>query len=643
MPRFPLRLVSLSLLLSLRAEAQTTPNVLWITAEDMSPVLGCYGDTAAHTPNVDRFASEGVRYTHAFATAPVCSPVRSCLINGAYAQSQGTHQMRSNFDIPAVMTGFPTLLREAGYYTSNNVKTDYNSSSLEAITASSWNENSDQASWSGKAGEQPFFSVFNLMTSHQSRSMVWPYEKFQAEVQSRIPPEHVHRPDAVPLPLYYVDTDVVRRTQARFHDCVTAMDAEVGEILARLEADGLADDTIVFFYSDHGSGMPRHKRALLDSGMHVPLIVRCPEKYRQLMPDAPGSTTDRLVSFVDFAPTVLALCEVPVPTYMQGQAFLGPDLSEPRSYVFGHRDRVDEVSDLARSVRDGRFLYLRNYMPHLGYNQRSAWPDIGEIRHEFYAATDESAMTPAQWHFAGPTRPLEELYDCVADPHNIRNLVGDPDFEADHLRLLRALLAHMEEIRDLGFWPESLAWDLQKDGPLMEQAQAGKLEFHRLEKAAAAVGLAAEDELALNLGDEHPAVRYWGAVGFSARPEISDLAREALERALEDGAAAVRIEAANALVLHGRPEQALPVLAKALADEHLTAVLHAARSVELLGERAAALLPEMQAVVTRCDEIRPPDLSPVVVLSGDRDMAMFVAFSARAFLKRQDEAGDPPR
>ncbi|MEE3218890.1 MAG: sulfatase, partial [Planctomycetota bacterium] len=271
--------------------AEESPNILWITAEDMSAVLGCYGDDYATTPNIDRLAEQSVRYTHAFATAPVCSPSRSCLITGCYAPSLGTQQMRSAFPIPTHMQGFPALLRRRGYYTSNNVKTDYNTANWKQITAASWNESSNNGHWRNREDKsRPFFSVFNLMTSHQSRSMVWPHARFVKEVQSRLAAGEIHDPAQAPLPPYYPDTPVVRRTVARFYDCVTAMDKEVGALLKQLADDGLAEDTIVFFFSDHGTGLPRHKRARLDSGMHVPLLIRFPDKFKHLAAAKPGES-----------------------------------------------------------------------------------------------------------------------------------------------------------------------------------------------------------------------------------------------------------------------------------------------------------------------------------------------------------------
>lgn len=613
----------------------SNPNILWITAEDMSPTLGCYGDAYAITPHIDQLAVDGVLYTNAFATAPVCSPSRSCLINGLPATSQGTHQMRSAFPIPEYMTGFPSILREGGRYTTNNVKTDYNNGNWEAITAASWNESSDQAHWRKRKGDTPFFSVFNLMTSHQSRTMVWPYEQFVSEVQSKLEASEIHDPSEAPVPSYYPDTPVVRKTLARFYDCVTAMDKEVGSILQQLEDDGLAEDTIVFFYADHGSGMPRHKRALLDSGLKVPLIIRFPEKYQHLAPSAPGSRSDRLVSFDDFGPTVLSLTGSEIPDYMEGQPFLGAASAPPREYTYGHRDRVDEVHDLARSVRDKQFLYIRNYMPHLGYNQPTAWPDLGEIRHEIYAHARTGPMTGPQAHFAGPTRPLEELYDCQTDPQNLKSLARAPAYRNVLERMRTELDQRVRESRDLGFIPEALAWQISEGSTLYELARSSSSDYQqsRLIKAASQVGQGAEKDLLANLTHDDPGVRYWGAVGFSAAKSLSPKAIDSLNEALDDSAPNVRIEAANALARHGHLGRSISLLADALEEENLAAVQHAARAIELLGEKALDALPAVAACDARMKVIRPPGTSPLDV-DPEKDKAMFVVFCTEAFLKQ---------
>ena len=571
------------------------PNILWITAEDMSPVLGYLGDEYAVTPNIDKLAAESVIYTHAFATAPVCSPSRAALINGIMASIQGAHQMRSTFPLPDQWIGFPAFLRRAGYYTTNNVKTDYNSSNAEKIIEASWDENSDTASWGGRVDGQPFFSVFNHMVSHQSRTMAWPYEQFLEEVQSRLSPEEIHDPAEAPVPPYYPDTPVIRRTIARFYDSVTVMDKEVGELLDRLEAAGLMDDTIIFFYSDHGSGIPRHKRVLLDSGMHVPLLIRFPEKYSHLAPAGPGERTDRLVNFEDFGPTVLSLAGVNIPDYMQGQPFLGDAATAPREYVYGHRDRIDEAMDMTRSVRDKRYFYVRNYMPHLSHNQYSAWADQGEVNNEFYAMNVED-MSDAQRHFAGPTRAREELFDTEADPMNLDNLAGSTDHQNVLERLRNALYDHMVGNMDLGFIPE-VEMRKQSDGSTpYEWARSGEYDLQAHMEAAEAVGIDDFSSFRESLQHDAPGVRYWGAMGYAAASHLPSEEEAVLKAALKDPSEIVRIEAASALLKHGNINNSLPLLVDHLHHGDLTVVLYAARAIELGGEKSMPAYSEMKAL-----------------------------------------------
>ena len=618
--------------------AAEQPNILWITAEDMSPALACYGDGYATTPNIDRLATESVRYTHAFATAPVCSPVRSCLITGCYATSLGTHNMRSAFPLPASVRGFPAFLRDAGYFTSNNVKTDYNTSDAARLIDESWDESSDTAHWRDRQDKAaPFLCVFNLMTSHQSRTMVWPYEKFQSDVQSKLSAAKIHDPAEAALPPYYPDTAIIRRDWARFHDCVTAMDQQVGVILQQLKEDGLDDDTIVFFFSDHGSGMPRHKRALFDTGMHVPLLIRFPPKYQHLAPVPAGTATDRLVSFVDFPPTVLNLCGSNVPAYMQGNPFLGEHLPAEREFALGHRDRVDEAVDCARSVRSRDFLYIRNFMPHLSYNQPTAWPDQGDIRGQIYGHTNRDTMTAAQWQFAGPTRPPEELYDCRIDPLNLHNLANSGDHQSV-LAAMRDVLANsIRRYGDRGFIPESLLQTLGVRTP-------GKT-ANDVQTASAAAGksaFATNYELLKLHKSSDAAVRYWATVGLG-RMKMTWETIPAMLTGITDPAWAVRIEAARILVENQNPGPALPVLIKATGHSDLNIVLHAVRTIELLGDRARPALTAVRLVANRCQSMLPTDTTATFVQSAEQDLAMFISFSANAFLNGQVDSGQPDR
>lgn len=631
---FPL----LSLLfLTTPVTAAERPNILWIVGEDLSAALGCYGDDFADTPRIDQLARESVRYTRAYATAPACSPSRTCLIRGMPAPSSGTHPMRSTFPVPPEIPGFPSLLRQAGTFTSNNVKTDYNCADEPGLVAACWDRCDATAHWRDRSADQPFFSIFNSMTTHQSRTMVWAHERFVAEVQSRLHPDRIHDPSAVTLPLYYPDTPAIRRAMARFYDCVSVLDDEVGSLLDQLKADGLDEDTIVFFYTDHGSGMPRHKRILLETGLHVPLLVRFPEKWQHLAPAAPGETVDRLVSFEDFGPTVLALSGIPQPSAMSGRTFLGPGSEKLRETVFAHRDRIDEVFDVARSVRDSRYRYVRNYHPHLGYNQASAWADVADITADFQQPAESAGISEPLRHFLAPTRALEELYDCESDPDNLTNLVDspDPDHQAVLVKLRRVLEEHLLDSRDLGFLPETeLKRRIEPGSTPYELGQS--LDRKTLQSyldAADLVGRPGEAWLP-GLTASDATIRYWSAVAARAAKDPSPEARTALEVALGDDSPDVRIEAASALSHHGQLSAGLPVLIAALNESDLAAVLRAARAIELLGTAAEAARPAMMETRDRLLILWPDSTDAAGVGLGDANMALFVHFSISSFLAK---------
>lgn len=638
------RALVLALLFSplLPAFAADRPNILWITAEDLSPALGCYGDPDAKTPKLDAFAREAVRYTRAFAAAPVCSPSRSTLITGMWAPSLGTSQMRSTFPLPPSVNGFPAYLREAGYFTTNQIKTDYNTSDEMRLIQESWDEISPTASWSSgsRQRDQPFFTVINHMVSHQSATMVWPYEVFREKVQSTLPDDQIHDPAKITVPPYYPDTELVRRELARFHDCISVLDQQVGAILEQLEKDGLADDTIVFFYSDHGSGMPRHKRLLHDSGMRVPLMVRFPEKWKHLAPVEAGGTVDRLVTFVDFAPTVLSLAGLEVPKAMQGQIFLGPKTATEAEYVYGFRDRVDEVFDLSRSIRSKDYLYIRNYLPHLSWAQTSVYSDQGAIQQEIFrhAATNAEKLTKPQKGYVAPTRPVEEFYDVQSDPQNLVNLLeGDlNNAQKKALEAHRAAFVKKRmEILDLGVLPESLmvGFIVDENRPLREIAEGKSSHRPDLEKiwaTADLVGTGERAELLELVHDGDAAVRFWAIVALrEAFPKEEDLLEELFD-AMDDVDVAVRIEMAAwmAEVSEKHRYEAVQVLGRELISEDWWTALRACRAVELLGEKAAALIPVMETLYARNR-------------FAEGDGAMYLAFSSGVFLKKMGMPTEP--
>jgi len=604
------------------------PNILWLTAEDLSPHLGCYGDAYARTPGLDALAQAGVRYTRAFATAPVCSPARCCLITGMYATSLGTQRLRSQFPVPPEVRGFSALLRESGYYCSNNVKTDYNLRNEQAFIADAWDQSSAAAHWRKRRPGQPFLAVFNFMTTHQSRTGVWPHKQFEREIGSKLSPDQRHDSARANLPPYYPDTAEARRAWARYHDCITRMDQEAAELLRQLDADGLAEDTIVFFYGDHGMGMPRGKRVLHDSGMHVPLIIRFPEKWRHLAPAVPGGTSDRLVSFVDFAPTVLSLCGVTIPAHMQGSVFLGAAADQPRRFVYGARDRVDEVFDLSRSVRDDRWLYIRNFMPHLSWMPPERFSDGSTFRQELRRLAAAGRLNADQLTYAAPRRALEELYDTAADPHQLDNLAASPRHRARLATMRGELWKWQIESRDAGLLAEAQVWDrIGANGTPLDLARDAKR--YPLERMLEAADLVGRDEgweqRVRLLADADDGLRYWAAVGCSAAGSLPEPARITLRQRLADSSAVVRIEAASALARQGETgeslEESLAVLAAALAGDEPEAALHAARALELLGERAFSLRAEMQQALERAR-------------GRDSDMMMFIRFSLEASLEQ---------
>lgn len=441
----------ISLALATTAHAADRPNILWLSTEDMSPNLGCYGDRQARTPHIDELAAEGIRYANAFVPSPVCATCRNSIITGVYSAALGTHHMRSRVKIPGEILCFPQYLRQVGYYCTNNEKEDYNFKTPPGA----WDESSVSATWQKRpAPETPFFAVFNFTGTHES-SIRGDEPKYSQTIK-RLSPDQLHDPAKLTLPPYYPDTPKIRAHWARYYNVVSALDLWVAERLTELEEAGVADETIVFFWSDHGAGIPRHKRWLYDSGMRVPLIVYVPAKWRHLVPCTPGEVRDHLVSLVDLGPTVLNLTGVKIPTYMQGQPFLGPNVPEPRQYVYGTRDRMDESYDMLRAVSDGRFKYIRNYMPQRPYAQSQSYGDNSDIMREWRRLAAANELNAEQALFMQESKPIEELYDTKADPYELRNLAADDQSAATRGRLSDALDDWMLSIRDLGVVPEAM-------------------------------------------------------------------------------------------------------------------------------------------------------------------------------------------
>jgi arylsulfatase A-like enzyme len=440
---------------SLSAQAPQRPNILFISNEDMSPHLGSYGDSMARTPNLDRLAAESLRFTSAFTTAPVCAPSRAAIITGMYQNAIGAQHMRTSFGAvpeapgpyeavpPFYVKAFPEYLRAAGYWTSNNVKTDYQFGNPFTV----WDEISDSTDWRGRPDKsQPFFSVINLVITHESRT-------FPNSPARRGKPL-VTDPVKVQLPPYYPDTPKVRQELARFYDDIADMDTQAGEILKRLEEDGLADNTIVVYWADHGDGLPRAKRSLYDSGLRVPLMIRWP-KGMGPAPFTPGSANDQLVSFIDLAPTVLAMAGVTIPKHMQGRVLVGPKAGPEPRYVFAARDRMGGEYDMRRSARDHQFLYIRNFQPELPYAGFIPYRNESDIMQEILRLQAEGKLAGAPALWMANHRPAEELYDVRKDPFQIHDLSADPAHRDVLERMRAAVSEQMDRIHDTGLEDEA--------------------------------------------------------------------------------------------------------------------------------------------------------------------------------------------
>jgi arylsulfatase A-like enzyme len=525
------------------------PNILWITVEDISPDLGCYGDPLAQTPALDDLASKGFRYSNAIANAPVCAPARNAIITGMYPSALGTlhmrsfsKEMKSSGRVPDHIQMYPELLRAAGYYCTNNSKEDYNFDLKRNI----WDESSKNAHWKNRPNSQtPFFSIFNLTMTHES--CINNKEKHDRLTQD-LPTALRTNPDMVAVPPYYPDTPTIRTLLARHYDNIATMDRKVASILKELDEAGELENTIVFFYSDHGTGLPRHKRWLFDTGVKVPLIVYIPEKFQSLYPSQPGDEVDQLVSFVDLAPTALHLAGAQIPSNMQGQAFLGKDLKTEREYVFIARGRMDERYDMQRGVRTKRYKYLRYYEPKKSFIQYMNTPEKGPLMTELRKAEKNGALSPEALQLVSLTKPKESLFDLHTDPLELNDLSNDPN-QMNQLKRLREVHDQwMIKTKDVGLIPEPIMrnWEEKSGQPIYDWIRKQGDFYEILIQMSSS-----EDEDFLYKGLNHPneAVRYWAGQGlYNLDQEISDFTVERLYKKLNDSIINVGISAARALL-----------------------------------------------------------------------------------------------
>ena len=570
-------------LVGLNAAQPDRPNILCLVSEDNDTFLGCYGDKLARTPTLDKLAREGVVYERCF-TCPVCAPSRFNIISGMSPETCGPAQhMRAQGIIPSWLRGFPALLREAGYFTSNNAKTDYNS---PISIKDAWTAQGKQAHWRGnKDKTKPFFSVFNHEVTHES--CLFP--------EKELPFDFVPlKPSEVRIPPYQPDTPEIRADWARYYNHMLVMDGQIAAKLRDLEKDGLVENTIVFYYGDNGGVLPRSKRFLQESGVHVPLIVYYPPKWRHLAPAAPGSRIKDPVHFVDFAPTMLSLAGLKIPEYMQGRAMAGPAKAPANEFVFTTRDRMDSCYDMMRGVAGPRYLYIRNFRPDLPYVQRLEYQYQARGYQSWAREAAAGRLTAATAQFWG-SKPSEELYDMESDPDSVHNLAAAPEHRATLDRMRAALLGQTLRIKDNGLLPEGSplegyeashapgAWDVEKVYALA--CRASDRDPANLPQFIAA------------LSDPSEPMRWWGAQGCTILGPKAAGAEAALKVALEDKSAAVVAAAAEALARLGKPAEGLKALERVIRlKDNDGAVTIACNVLDRLGEIARPSFPVMKQV-----------------------------------------------
>lgn len=565
--------------------AEARPNILWLVSEDNNPFIGAYGDPLAHTPTIDRMARDGVLFRNVFSNAPVCAPSRFGIITGVYPESAGpAHNMRAVARLPQMLAGFPSYLRAAGYYCVNNAKTDYNS---DLDPAAIWDESSASAHWRNRPEGAAFFAVFNDGTTHESRLFT--------------PTDGRVRPEDVRLPAYLPDTAEIRRDIASYYNLIEQMDAGVAARLAELEAAGLSGDTIVFYYSDNGGVLPRSKRYCFDEGLRCALVVRAPDRWRHLLPVQAGRQVDAPISFIDLAPTVLALAGIEAPAHMQGRAFLGRRRPAASRFVFGMRNRMDERYDMVRTVTDGRHRYIRNYSPHRPWGQHQAFSWMAEGYQSWESEHRKGVLTPVQDAFWG-LKPFEQFFDLQEDPDQVDDRIGQDAHRPLIDEMRRALDAHMLAVNDNGFIPEGSPIE-----GFEESRVAGAYPLQRIMALAAAAAQGRTETrsyLVENLDDPNEVIRYWAAQGLLILGGQARPVRDRLLQTMEgDASPQVRIAAAEAASRTGDADRAVDILG-GLLDTHpnVRVRLQAVNALTYIGDAAQRVRAAVGRAATSDDE-----------------------------------------
>lgn len=563
------------LFISFNALAQQ-PNILWITIEDTSPqFIGSYGNENASTPVMDKFTKEGVQFTNAFSTGTVCSPSRSALITGVKTYEIGTGNHRSNYPIPSSIKGFPYYLKQAGYYVTNNSKTDYNVANEKVFIAEAWNESSGKAGWWNRDDEQPFFAVFNYNESHQSRTMTNPYEWYEKEVLDKLPEEDRIGDNEFEMPPFYRDSPEMRKQMARVYNSLKLTDNRIGELIARLEADGLLDETIIFIFADHGEGMPRGKTNGINFGYRVPFTIWFPFKYAHLSPWGTGASTDELISFEDLAPTLISLVGEKVPEYLKGRVLLGDTRDAEVDKLFISSDRSDNGIDMVRTVTDGRYVYSRNFMPFMPEARYIRYMEIGDIKQIMRTDYENGVLDPLQRSLFKP-RKAEVLYDIENDLWETNNLIDQPEHRTLVEKMRAALESHIFERKDVLFLPE---YELEKvsktSTPYEFRQENSKYPIEKIYSVAKLAGFRGKEVMLQQLEflkSENEIERYWAALGLRSQDKAMLLPYvDKISNSLNDTYPPVAITMAGILYELNQSKQAEELLKKYVqsSNKHL--------------------------------------------------------------------------
>ena len=581
---------------------QKKPNILWIVSEDNSPLLGAYGDTFATTPHIDQLAQQSVVYDNAFANTPVCAPTRFSILTGLHASVMGTGNMRSRNRVPAFVEPYTHYLQAAGYYVTNDSKTYYNYATVDmeagkALTYSEWQVLDsrlwNEGSYTDRAPEQPFFHVYNIFESHESR--------LHSPIKNR-----QHDPTQVTLPPYHPDTPEIRADWAQYYDRITQMDALVGKKLAELKAAGELGNTIVFYYSDHGGALARSKRFVYDTGTKIPFMVYVPTQFKHLVQHPMGERTAQIIDLVDLAPTLLYLAGVESPDYMHGENIFSANTKGQKEYAYLYRGRMDVRIDLVRALRGKRFKYIRNYMP-----QR---PNGQHLEYLWKAASVRSWQQKCQQGQCNKTqqrfwqaRPAEELYDTHTDKWEVNNLAVNPLYKRTLLKMRAALKSENRRYKDVGFIPEGELAARTKAITGYELVRQDGFPIELIIDTAEIASLGNHKNIPL-LSErlEHPeaSVRYWSALGLGILKEQARPAKGLLEKRLQDSSADVQIAAAEALIHLGDSEQALGVLITQLKNESPAIRIHAANALQEIGSKAKPVAEQLQAMVAAMEALK---------------------------------------